>query len=355
MAGLPMILTGRSNKPGSSDVVLVNGDSPDTGYRLLQPNLGGIDWNKFYSGVRGTQGARLVGAEPQNRQVLLNLEVVGTSQDNLHQRLDTLWDLDAEWRRFGGTLTWRPRNGSFKLYFDVLDSAARIGDYDRNLHMLDRVKVDLAPVCGPYVKGDPFDIYDPFTIDTSADYTVDAAGGGFSIKGGQLVPTATGTAIWRHSGRGYTYGDTEATLACTTGSVVTNYEAGVYVNADTTGAQTYLSAEILAAAAQIRVVKRSNGSPTTLASNAFTVNASTSHWLRIRHEGRLATAEVFTTAPTPLATPAATATYTLDYSENQNFRTGQSGFRLVVVSTGERYDDFTVEPYTYVSGSSFGN
>jgi hypothetical protein len=352
MAGQSMLLIGRSNKPGSSDVVLVNGDSPDTGYRLLQPNLGGIDWNKFYSGVRGTQGARLVGAEPQNRQVLLNLEAVGTSQDNLHQKLDTLWDLDAEWRRFGGTLTWRPRNGTFKLYFDVLDSAARIGDYDRQLHLLDRVKVDLAPVCAPYVKGDPFDILDTFDRDSSADYTVDAAGGGFTITGGKLTPVATGTARWRHTGRGYLYGDVEATLAIQTDSTVASYEAGVFINADSVDTLKYLSAELIAG--ELRVVKRKTGSTTTMATTPFTVNASTFYWLRVRHEGRLVTAEVFTTAPTPLATAAATTSYNLDFTEQPNYRTGQAGFRLVVVSTGERYDDFTVEPYTYASLSSFG-
>ncbi len=345
MAGLPLLLSGRSAMPGSADVLLALGDAPSTGYRLMQPNLGNVDWQKFYSGARGSQGARLVGAEPQNRAVSLQLEVVGTSQDDLHRRLERLWDLDSEWRRFGGSLTWRPRGGSFKLYFDVLDSSARLGDYDRNLHLANRARVELLPVCAPYLEGDPYDIFDGFETDTFADWTKDADGAGLVISGGLLLPTATGASRLRHTGRGYLYNDQQVQVEFRTGSSVTNFDLCVFFNGDTSGDETFLSARVQGG--NLSVTRWLSGAPGALQTTAFTPSASTTYWLRATREDRRLRVEVFAVEPAALGTASVAAiSYDILSTDAARFQAGHSGLRISGPG-GEQYDDFSVQPFTY--------
>src|SRR5207253_803130 len=98
--------------------------------------------------------ARLVGMEAQNRTVTIPLDCQGSSHDDLERLLSALWTMDDEWRRFGGSLTYRPNGGSFKLYYDVLDSSVQIASFGRTFHANNLVTVTLAPVCAPYLRGD---------------------------------------------------------------------------------------------------------------------------------------------------------------------------------------------------------
>lgn len=347
MPPLPMLLSGRSAKPGASEIIIVNGDAPSVGYRLMQPNLGNVDWQKFFSGPRGTQGARLAGAEAQNRAVSLQLEVVGTSQDDLHAKIERLWDLDHEWRKFGGALTWRPRNGSYKLLLDVLDSSARLGDYDRNLHLLNRARVELLPVCAPYLKGEPYDIFDGFDTD-DGDWTKDVDGAGFSIQGGVLQPSANGTSRLRHTGRGYRYSDQMAQVKFRTGSTVTNFSLDLFICADPGGSESFISARIQGG--NISVTKWAGGTPVVGTSQAFTPSANTTYWLRIWREQRRILAAVYGAEPAILGSSAlaSPSTYTLTIDEAAFYQAGHSGLRVAVVAfAGEQYDDFRVEPFSY--------
>jgi hypothetical protein len=343
-----VLLQARSNKPGSSPVTLVDGLTA-TGYRLgagtHQPDWGNAIWESFFSGIRGTQGRKVAGSEPQDRQLLLPIGIIASTSDAMHAAASVLWDLDEELRRFQGVITWRPEGATFKQYFDVLSCSARIADYDWFYHNQHVAVVELAPLCAPLLRCDPMDIFDGFDTNTAADYTKDADGALLTIKGGQLVPSQTGTSRWRHTARGYSYGDQEATIKVTTGSTVTNLEVGVTICADTGGADTYLRANLWSNT--LRIDKVTTGSVVNLVNTAFTVNANTTYWLRIRREGRRLTASVYVLEPSPLLPPDATCTYTLTVVENWAFAFGHTGLRPVVVSTGERYDDFRVEPYTY--------
>jgi hypothetical protein len=348
------LLAAWTNKPGSSEVVLVNGDVV-TGYQLgvgdKQPDWGNAIWESFYSGNRGTQGARAAGADIGNRQVVLPLGCFAATTDAMHALMSTLWGLDEDFRRFGGQITWRPKGATYRQFFDVLSCAGIVPDWDWQYHNNHSAIVTLAPVCAPYLRGDPYDIFDGFDTDTSGSYTKDADGAAFTVKGGQLVPGTTGTSRWRHSARGYAYGDVEATLKLTTGSTVTNLSVDLFINADTAGAETFFSAQLQGG--NLNIAKWAAGVNTWPATVAATLTTSTTYWLRIRREGRILTANLYTSEPTPLATPSKTVSYTMDQTENRLYIAGHSGVRIAVVSTAERYDDFRVEPFTYTSAVSF--
>jgi hypothetical protein len=342
------LLTAWSFKPGSQEVVLVNG-SVVTGYQLgsgqYQPDWGNAIWEQFFSGQRGTQGARLAGAEPQNRPLSLPIGIQAVSPDFMHAALSVLWGLDDEWRRFGGVIKWRPQGATYNQYFDVLSSSARVLNWDWLYHNRSYVVAELAPVCAPYLFGDPYDIFDGFDTDSSGYYTKDADGALMVIKGGALQPTAIGTSRWRHTSRGFSYGDQQVTLKITTGSTVTSYLGSIFICADTAGAATYLAAELTGG--NLNLVKRVVDTPSTLAGTAFALSANTTYWLRIRREGRRLDATVYTSEPTPLGAGGSGVNYTMTLAEHWAFAPGHTGFRFAAVALGERYDDFRVEPYTY--------
>jgi hypothetical protein len=146
----------KSYKPGSSTTVLIDNEPSTTAYRYMGFDLGNAAFDKVYSGPRGTQGARLVGINAQNRLATFQLAAVATSHDNLEAALTVLWKLEDELRRFGGTVTWRPQGGSFSMALEVLDSGLQIDWAGTNqqflYHQRNRVNVSFGIVTPPYAE-----------------------------------------------------------------------------------------------------------------------------------------------------------------------------------------------------------
>jgi hypothetical protein len=350
-----ILLTVRSNKPGASEVTLINGQLT-TGYRYLDSDLGNVTWDKTYSGMRGTQGARLVGATAQNRLSVWTLEAVGTDQDDLQEKLSVLHGLDEELRRFGGTATWRPQGSSFRQHLEILDSGLSYVGFDRLFHHNDRLKVTLGLVSPPYFEYDDFDIFELWASDSIAagDYTFDlGAAAEIAVVGGQLTAVSNLTIEKRliHTGRGFTYGDTQATLKFVPGATITSFKAGVVlkrvdalnyieVYVDDNGTNSRLRLDKVVAGTQ------TNLSTTNLA--ARVVNG-TSYWVRGRIEDNTVYLEHFLTAPTPMATPTTSASYILTTGEAATFgyaTQGSAGFTWIPQHASAVVDDFSVEPYT---------
>jgi hypothetical protein len=208
-------------------------------------------------------------------------------------------------------------------------------------------ELTISAVCAPYLLGDPFDIADGFDTDSSGDYTKDADGALLAVKGGQLAPGQIGTSRWRHTVRGYAYGDCQATLKFTTGPTLTNFRAEVFVCADTAGADTFLFAALDGAGTTALAVGSRVTGVESAGVTSVTPTVNTTYWLRVRRSGRRLTAELFTSEPTPAGVPAANVNVFLSEAQVLQFATGHAGFRLAVASTAERYDDFVVEPLTY--------
>lgn len=353
MSGVLTLLRGQSYMPGSQPLTLVDGLT-DTGYTSLLPgrDFGNAEWEAFYSGPRGTLGAKSAGMIPQSRKLVLPFRVVGSTKDDLHDKLNAIHRLTDELRRAGGRITWRAHLQNYRQHFDVLAGSAAISDWPKSYDHSHRVTQVISAVCSPYLQGDPYDIVEPFdTASTlTENWTEDEGTGVLAFAGGALRSTTSGETRWRYTSRGFLYSDVQVRLKLTTAGTVTNYEAGVFLNAWLGATETYLSAELVGG--QLRIVKRDNGTPTTLTSTAFSVAANTTYWLQLRREGKKLFAAVYTSEPTPLAAPAAQVEYTLNFfgisaSDIQLFPPGLTGFRVVAAAAGEVYDDFRAEPFTY--------
>lgn len=333
-----ILLQLRSNKPGASTLTLVNG-STATGYRMLtQPAWGNAAWDIVYSGPRGTQGARAVGGTPLQRGVAFAIRVEGASKDTLVSALSALQVVCDEMRRYGGRITWRSRNESYRQHFDVLAGSATVKEWTRTAEHTNLLDVVVEAVCAPYLLGDPMGWRDTFddAATLTDNYTVTGASS-LSVLGGKLGPSGSNPITATFTAYGYQLRDAQVTLKVETAGGVTSAQWHVTMAGG--------SIAFALSAADNTLGVRVNGSAAATA--AYTPLASTRYWLRGRRVGRRLTAELFTSEPTPNATPAATVSYVLTADEDALYPAGLAGFKVTAFSTSERYDDFTIEPFTF--------
>lgn len=188
------------------------------------------------------------------------------------------------------------------------------------------------------------ELYDRSTLE---DWTFDVGSGTLAAASGQLTPTTTAAKVLYHSGRGYTYDDVQVTVKVTTASIG---GGGVWVIAKRLDANNFLTGYLDLGGAGLTIYKYDGGSFTSLGGVAAVPAALTSYWVRFRIEGNVLTAEWFASTPTPASAPTGSASHTLSGANSTKFGagiSGQVGLRLDSAVLGTRYDDFTVEPFTY--------
>jgi hypothetical protein len=190
------LLQVKTDKPGSSTVTLIDAEPSTTGYRLMDLDLGNANFEKVFSGMRGTQGAALVGENAQNRVSTWTLEVVGTSMDDFMAKASVLYQLDEELRAFGGTVTWRAQGSTYKMTLKVLDSGVNPKGQDWLWEHRFRSRFDFAVVTRPYMDGESMDIYEDFAADpanlvTNPNFEIDTSGwattGTFWLNAGATI------------------------------------------------------------------------------------------------------------------------------------------------------------------------
>lgn len=357
-----LLVTAKSNKPGSSEILLVSGSTP-TGYKLHDWDLGNVAWELIWSGMRGTQGARLAGAIPQNRPLVIDLRVTGSGAapaDDLQARLLTLSTLGDELRQVGGRVTVRLKGGTHRFHFDVKAGTTSIADYDWAFLHKHTVIQRLEAICAPYLLGDPMDVTDDFSIDRLGEYTFDAQSSSdvpVTGGGGWLTALSNLTVEKRavHTDYGYTYGDHQVTVKSTPGTTITSYKAGVVlkridksnyleVYVDDNGTNSRLRLDKVVAGA------RTNLSSTNLA--ARIVNG-TEFYVRGRIEGDTVYLEHFSNAtlgPSPAETPTTSASHTLAGGDVATFGAaarGAAGFVWTPQHALATFDDFALRAYCY--------
>lgn len=340
-----------SNGPNKASLTIANGFT-DTGYAWSADgtDLGNAQWEHAFSGARGTQGARPSTGAPKNRPASFPIKVVkSASKDQLLQRTSALIEIVDDMRRYGGRILWQSAFQTARQWFEVMVCGwAEEVAWDQIAETNFVFTNKLNAVCAPYLSGDPMDTLDTFDVDSSTDYTANApVSGAIAIANGVLTASSTALKAYRHTVKGYSLGDVQVTMDVTTAGTVTSGVWGVGICMDTAGADTMLVAEFVAGTNVIRVGKYIGASFTSLATAAATPAINTRYWVRGRREGNLVTAEVFTSPPTPVATPTASVTYALTASEGARFGLGHAGFRWTPASTSETISELDIEPYTY--------
>jgi hypothetical protein len=342
--------------PTSEDATNVQLDIVDnTSYFLLAHSYPQPPLDVAYASSADTEGESVANLRYQNRTIELQLRVVGTTALDLHSKLAALQQKIGKINREGGTLQ-RTTPSGLTVVFDLVNEATIDIPADRRF----MVKFMASPVVVT-LKAKPFgrgpvvqSVTDDFSTDNIAAgvYAQDAGVTGLSVSGGQLVPASTGEKrMYRQTGgvdgAGKFY-DVQGTFKVTTGTVVDTQVGVLLKHFD---ANNWLVARWGAGVGAIEKVD--GGVASTLASDgtfpAFAT--STSYWVRGRIEGNLVTLEAWTSAPTATGTPAKTLTWTLAGGDVTKFGQGVKGhigMRAIPAATSSRYDDFIIEPNTWV-------
>ena len=348
-----MILTFTANDPARTSLAVVNATTV-TGYGLRgDADWGDAVWDLKFGGPRGTQGARAVFAQPQNRPVALTIEVDGAgSKDTLAQRISTLASITRLMLRFGGTILIQFDGQTRRQYLQVLAGTFKLAEWGIGADVANMAACTFQAVCAPYLLGDPMDIADGFDSDTitAGDWTQDTGGGTLSVSGGLLVPSSTAEKDYVHTRYGYQPSDVQVTVKCTTGTALgATHRHGVI--ARRLDASNHLRVFASFATNTLSVNKLDGGVQTALGSTAISAGAaSTPYWVRVRCVGNVITAEHWTAPPTPSGTPATTVSAVLAGADATKFGEGIGGYTGIYWTPGDttsRMDDFASEPYTY--------
>lgn len=248
----------------------------------------------------------------------------------------------VEWRRDGiGVAT----------FFPLRNAASWTPEYSMRERMQGGgMLVNLDFEVAPYCHHGSMDIFDDFAVDSLADYTFDAGSEQLSVTGGMLVPTSTGVKALRPTARGHVYGDAQQTIKYVAGATVAGQVTAL--RAKWLGASDHLVG-FVTGTATLGISKKNSGvlsSLTPTVSGIVAIVAGGTYWLRFRVEGNLLTAEHWSTEPTPMGAPTATATVTLAGADATKYGAGITGGVAIEVTppgTDWRYVAYRVAAFTY--------
>lgn len=299
-------------------------------------------------------GSRVVGERRQNAMLSVTLLILGdptaaSPKDSALRRIQNVLqsalmannpELAIEWRPDGATYStfWRLRGpASYALNYSWAKFTS--GNY---------FPVDIAFPVAPTGEGAPYDICDDFSTDTitGGDWIKDAGTGTLFVNGGALAPSQiAGTAMRYRHARGYPYGDVEVLAKITTGTTLTNGLWGVYLAADTTGADTKLMLELTPTGYSL--VKWVAGTRTSLSGpTAITVTANTTYYFLLRRAGNVLYWRLATTTNWS-EWVVETNTYQLAPADLRLAGPGHVGISITAADVAERYDDFIARPFVY--------
>lgn len=353
MAELRLSAT-RGGAPGG--VVMLNG-SVDTGYVVTSD----IDWGSYtpepiVSSRQDGIGVA-VGRSLTPRIVKLPISIIGASKAAATLLLATLGSEVSACDRSGGVLRWRSNGATYPVYLAV--QAAKL-EGTQGVHWESHNRSDgmLTLLCDPAAYGDAMGYVEdlgPRADGSSAlsDFTLDAGAGTLTLgvdtaiqARGALVPSSTANKRVRHTVRGYSYTDAAVTIPWRTGASVASADFAVGI-LDAAG--NGLVARIQGSATNLlSVATVATGTPTTVASTAFTPSANTVYWLRFIRSGPVVTAQVFTAPPFLASTATAEIAASLTVAQQQAAPAGQPAFRTTPTGTDERFMGLDVRPYTYL-------
>jgi hypothetical protein len=244
-------------------------------------------------------------------------------------------------------IEWRRDGTGIPTYFPIRGDAQWTPTYEmrqrqQGAGMLVALSVEVAP----YVHHGSMDVFDDFETDSISDYTINM-GTGLVVTSGLLFPSTTTEKRLTYSARGHAIGDGQVTAAISTTTPTTGLVFAPRLK--TLDTANWIEARLTAST--LSIWKYDAGTPTQLdAGVSFVPAINTTYWVRLRIEGLLVTAAVFSAQPTPMGTPAAVTTHTLAGANATKYGTGitgSAGLRWIPSAAAQAVVEFAIEPYTY--------
>jgi hypothetical protein len=278
------------------------------------PAISSVQYSKQ---ARRYGGARAVGETHENGSVGWTAYVRGATLAAAVQNVESLLTYINEQVR-GRFVEWAPEGG-LSTYFEIAGPGTWQPTYDPvEFVQTNAMRVQLSFPTLPLAQWARPSIIDDFSLDSRLDYTYDASTiNDVNTQSGVLIPVV-GAAITverraRHTARGYTFLEGQATSIHTLGNTLSGYKAGVLLRA--TSATTYIEVYVddNGTNSRLRIDEVIAGVRTNRATVNLAVRlviSSGAYAIRGRIQGNVVTAEHFFGA-TPMGTPNDTTSYTL--------------------------------------------
>lgn len=347
-------------------VVLVAGDAAQSSFRVTDGSLSGpwavtqFTWpgatrEVAYSGARGTLGRQPTSSRLQDAPLTIGLALWPDDMDDAAQEVSDLARVVDLIARHGGQVTVRRTNQATRQHFQVLaGTGIQVTPWTPGQEIDGRSGVTIQVVCGPYVWADPMEIADRFATDSRDEYTYDTGtSSSLSVADGQLSPTGTSAVVAVHTAVGHLYGDHQAVIWPTITSTLSGFKCGVVLKRVDASNRLEVYIDDNGTNSRLRIDKVVAAARTNLASlNIARLTAGQRFAVQGRIEGNRVYAEFFTPPEDVVVSNAAFAdtAVTLTSGEAATFGkqvVGQAGFVWDPAATGERVEEFHVQPYAY--------
>ena len=301
-------------------------------------------------------GSTTVGEQNDNGTVSWSALVRGNTPDQVAQNVEALLE-SANRATRGRLFEWRPDGVTYSSYFRIAGPATWKPGYSwAQFTGAGSLVVDISIPVRPLVLWDPMTIVDPFDVDSRTDYSFDAStSADVNVTGGVMVPVV-GAALTverraRHTVRGYTTLEGQATRKYTPGSTISGFKGGVTLrgSAANTYVEVYVDDNGTNSRLRVDVVIAgvvTNRQSTNLGAR---ISNGTAFWVRGRIEGQLVIAEYFTALPTGPIDPTTANSYTLSGGEQASLVAGYSGWSWIPQHASATADDFEFKPYARAS------
>jgi hypothetical protein len=191
------------------------------------------------------------------------------------------------------------------------------------------------------------DVSDTAFTTLATDYTFDQGVVGDCTASSGFTLTSNSTTSHRiiRSKEGYTLGDVEVTLNVAYARVNNLREGVIFWRTDANNYWTAHLEDDGSSTCALKINQTTAGSTTNRAAAFPTRPANAaSVWVRVRTEGTLITAELWSSSPTPMGTPTGSTTYTAGTAGS-----GLAGIYFNPQSSTPAVTGFTVRPFTYSS------
>lgn len=284
-------------------------------------------------------GAQRVGELHDNGTVAMELYLHGNSEDEALAYLDAIIALltDAGAQRY---IKWQPAGASRPSYFEVEGLEWEPMYRAVEFHATTTLRARISASVQPLALGDPMDVWDDFSEDFLEDYTFITGSGTLIVDSGQLAPLATGTKTLIHTARGYEYDNVTVHVKYVHGTTGAN--VGLILKY--LGPNDYLYAQV--SGTTLALKKRSNGVEITLASTTVpALTTGESYRLFFGFEDNVLYAQWWEAPPSAVVHQLTGG----DATKFGNGVSGLAGLRLAPGDLNVRYDDFKIEPYTFLN------
>lgn len=351
-----------SHAPGDSELVLVDGPPYDP-WVLVGKDFPPPQWSHDFSGARGTRGRRPSPGELDNRQANFTFLGTGTDKDDMAALMSQLSAAVDRCRRYGGVITFREHDQSYRQHYEVLVGAISLAEWGTNESELrDGFRPAISATVEPYIYGDEMDFLDDFTEDLiSTQYEADAGALTNVLPADGLLASAASPTTENRlivTGPGYQMGDHQCRVKLQPGATITSLKGGVVIKR--IDAANYLEVYLddNGTNSRLRIDKVVEGARTNLASENLSARMSAGYgqWtVQGRIEGNVVFAECYLPTNSYLFTwPAADndLDYTLTGDEADTFGIGARGLGGITFTpqdSAAALSDLRVEPFTYLS------